>query len=246
MSEEDAPAWGEQDSQRFIDYGRYFIPERERQIEIICDLIPALADEQHVIDLGCGEGILCRAILDHFPTYHVHGLDGSSTMLASAAQSLRGYGDRFDTLMFDLADTGWRAFPWPLRAVVSSLALHHLDDAQKQQLYRDVYRMLAPGGVFVIADLIQPVTQAGIDLAGRQWDEAVRQRALQLDGNLSAYQQFSALDWNSFTLAEPDPVDKMSPLYSHFTWLDQAGFAGVDAYWMLAGHAIFSGVKEEN
>jgi len=240
----DLPHWDEEDSQFFIDYGRYFIPERETQIEIICDLIPASDGLQHVVDLCCGEGVLCHAILDRFPTYHVHGLDISSTMLEAAMQALSKYGERFDTQIFDLPDTSWRAFPWPLRAVVSSLSIHHLDDQQKQQLSRDVYTMLAPGGVFVIADLIWPTTQAGINVAGKGWEEATRQRALQLDGNLAAYEQFHTRDWNSFTLAERDPFDKMSPLYSQLKWLEQAGFANIDVFWMRAGHAIFGGVKE--
>lgn len=236
--------WEEEDSQSFIDYGRYFVPERETQIEIICDLIPAIDGVQHVVDLCCGEGVLCRAILDRFPTYHVHGLDISSTMLEAASLALSGYGERFDAHVFDLANSSWRTFPWPLRAVVSSLAIHHLDDAQKQQLDRDVYSMLAPGGIFIIADLIWPATQAGINVAGQAWDEATRQRSLQLDGNLSAYEQFHTLEWNSFTLAEPDPLDKMSSLYSQLKWLEQAGFANIDVYWMKAGHAIFGGMKE--
>jgi tRNA (cmo5U34)-methyltransferase len=241
----DISRWDEEDSQSFIDYGRYFVPERETQIEIICDLIPAIDGLQHVVDLCCGEGVLCRAILDHFPTYHVHGLDISPTMLEAAKQALSEYGRRFDTQIFDLPDSSWRTFPWPLRAVVSSLAIHHLDDEQKQQLSRNVYAMLAPGGVFIIADLIWPTTQTGINVAGKGWDEATRQRALQLDGNLSAYEQFHALEWNSFTLAEPDPLDKMTSLYSQLQWLEQAGFANIDVYWMKAGHAIFGGVKEK-
>ncbi|HUY77350.1 MAG TPA: methyltransferase domain-containing protein, partial [Ktedonobacterales bacterium] len=164
--ENNIPVWDEEDSQFFIDYGRYFVPERETQIEIICDLIPAIDGLQHVVDLCCGEGVLCRAILDRFPTYHVRGLDISTTMLATVMQALSGYEERFDTRAFDLPDTSWRTFPWPLRAVVSSLSIHHLDDQQKQQLSRDVYTMLAPGGVFIIADLIWPTTQAGINVAG--------------------------------------------------------------------------------
>ncbi len=245
LQENNAPHWGEEDSQHFIDYGRYFIPEREAQIEIICDLIPAVVGRQHVLDLGCGEGVLDRAILERFPDYHVLGLDGSPTMLASAKSALSGYGDRFDTQVFELADTSWRTFPWPVRAVVSSLAIHHLDDAQKQQLFKDMYRLLAPGGAFIIADLMQPTTQAGVALAARMWDEAVRQRSLQFDGNLNAYEQSLRLGWNSFTDPEPDPIDKMSPLYHQLKWLEQAGFTGIDVFWLRAAHAIFGGWKPE-
>jgi hypothetical protein len=32
--------WREEDSQTFIDYGRYFIPDREKLIQLFGDLIP--------------------------------------------------------------------------------------------------------------------------------------------------------------------------------------------------------------
>ena len=99
--------------------------------------------------------------------------------------------------------------------------------------------MVESGGVFVMADIIQPVTEQGIALAARAWDEAVRQRALRLDGSLKAYERFRQIEWNSFALSEPDPVDKMSPLFDQLKWLGQAGFKDIDVYWVKAGHAIF-------
>ena len=33
--------WSEAASQTFIDFGRYFVPEREQQIAAFVDLIPA-------------------------------------------------------------------------------------------------------------------------------------------------------------------------------------------------------------
>jgi tRNA (cmo5U34)-methyltransferase len=238
-----APHWGETDSQFFIEYGHYLIPEREKQIEIICDLIPTVEGQQHVIDLGCGAGVLDGAILERFPQYHMLGLDGSLTMIERAKANLAQYGDRFDGIVADLADTTWRKFPWPLHAVVSSLAIHHLDDAQKLQLFRDIHRMLAPGGVFVMADLMMPTTQAGIRLAANMWNEAVRQRSQQFKGDLSVYQHFLDINWNAFDEFGEDPIDKMSPISSQLQWLEQAGFADVDVYWYRAAHAIFGGIK---
>jgi hypothetical protein len=29
----------------------------------------------------------------------------------------------------------------------------------------------------------------------------------------------------------------------HLSWLEEAGFRGVDVYWAVAGHAILSGTK---
>lgn len=242
-SGQDTPSWSESNSQVFIDYGRYFVPERETQIQILTSLIPMVAGEQHVLDLCCGEGLLTRAILERFPDYQVHAFDGSPLMIAQVKQSLSSYSQRLHTHLFTLENSDWRNITYPVRAVVSSLAIHHLDDGQKWQLFRDVRRILAPGGVFLIADIVQPVTQLGVRLAAKMWDAEVRQRAMQLDGHLEAYQHFLDEQWNSFTLTEPDPIDKMSPLFDQLKWLEEVGFGGVDVFWFKEGHAIFGAQK---
>ena len=37
---------------------------------------------------------------------------------------------------------------------------------------------------------------------------------------------------------------KPSPLYAQLKWLEQAGFEGIDVFWMQAGHAVFGGWKQ--
>ncbi len=233
--------WDEGDSQTFIDYGHYFVPDREIQTDIICSLIPATSKQHHILDLCCGEGVLTRTLLEHFPTYRVHGYDGSPAMLERAKSLLAGYGERFETHLFELADSDWRTLPWPVHAVVSSLAIHHLNADQKQELFRDIRQMLAPGGIFILADCIQPITELGLELAARMYDETIHERSLQLSGNLQAYEHFLAVGWNTFADPEPDPLDKLSPLFDQLKWLEQAGFADVDVFWVKAGHAIFGG-----
>src|SRR5689334_25386760 len=101
------PAWSEDNSQTFIDRGRYFVPERETQIQIICDLIPAQEQPLHVLELCCGEGLLAQALLERYPNAQVHGLDGSPTMLDAARARLAAYGPRFTAAPFDLAAPDW-------------------------------------------------------------------------------------------------------------------------------------------
>ncbi len=40
-----------------------------------------------------------------------------------------------------------------------------------------------------------------------------------------------------------DDIDKPSRLLDQLKWLEQAGFADVDVFWMQAGHALFGGRK---
>ena len=234
--------WDEQSSKLFMDFGRYFVPEREQQIQIICDLIPPLDDAFHILELCSGEGLLAGALLERFPQATVHAFDGSMEMLQESKRRLGQYGERFCPARFDLHARAWREASWPLRAVVSSLAIHHLDAEEKQQLYADVYRMLSKGGAFLIADLILPASRAGARVAARMWDAAVQERALELDGNTSAFDYFRREKWNYYEF--PDSFDKPSSLFEHFKWLEQAGFTEVDAYWLKAGHAIYGGRKD--
>jgi tRNA (cmo5U34)-methyltransferase len=236
------PAWDETDSRGFLDHGRFFVPEREEQIAAVCALLPD-PGAGHLVDLCCGEGLLCRALLERFPAANVHAFDGSPAMLAQAADSLRSFGERFATHAFDLGDREWRRFPWPVAGVVSSLAVHHLDGEGKRQLFADLYAALAPGGALVLADLVAPLSQGASRFAADSWDEAVRRRSLELAGDLAPLAVFRSDRWNYYADPEPDPMDQPSPLFDQLRWLAEAGFERVDVVWMKAGHAAFGGVK---
>jgi tRNA (cmo5U34)-methyltransferase len=235
--------WSEEASQTFIDFGRYFVPEREQQIAAFVDLIPAHDQPFTILELCCGEGLLAGALLERFPSCTVYGLDGSPAMLDYARQQLAQYGDRFRPQLFDLADSSWRAQQRPVHAVVSSLTIHHLDGAQKQQLFQDLAGLLEPSGVLLIADVIAPASRAGAELAAKAWDAAVRRRALEIDGNLDAVAYFEREQWNMYHYPDVDGIDKPSRLLDQLKWLEQAGFADVDVFWMHAGHALFGGRK---
>ena len=237
--------WQESDSQDFIDYGRYFVPQREYQLQIIGDLIPPPDKPAHILELSCGEGLLAELLLARFPIVMLHGYDLSPAMLHKAQARLASFGNRFVPRQFDLTATEWRTGEVRFHAVVSSLTVHHLDGPQKLRLFLDLHKMLLPGGVIVIADIIAPTRPLGTAVAAQAWDAAVKQRSQQLDGDEAAFAQFEKLRWNMFRYPE-DPntsIDKPSGLLDQLKWLEQAGFTAVDLHWAFAGHVIYSGVK---
>lgn len=234
--------WDEADSRGFIDYGRYFVPDREEQIATLLALLPGRPG--HVVELCCGEGLLAGAVLDRFPECTVHAYDRSPAMIATASAGVARNAGRFEGRLFDLADRSWRDFPFPVDGILSSLAIHHLDGEGKRELFRDMARALAPGGVLLIADLVRPRTPAGLALARNAWDEAVRKRSLELAGDLRPYEMFRTDGWNYYADPDGDPIDQPSSLIDQLRWLQEAGLGGVDVFWMKAGHAIFGGTKE--
>ena len=166
----DQAGWSEEISHLFIDYGRYLVPERDYQMRIIAALLSYLEDPCVILELCCGEGLLAELLLDSFPTFTVHGLDGSVEMLQQARERLSRFESRFQCRVFDLASADWRKPEFSVHAVVSSLAIHHLTGPQKQGLFIDVYQVLEDGGAFVIADIVDPCAEScynGLDLEPR-------------------------------------------------------------------------------
>jgi tRNA (cmo5U34)-methyltransferase len=236
-------AWSEENSHTFIDYGSYFVPQRETQLDILCRLVPNQAGPITLVELCCGEGLLAEALLQRFPSSQLIGFDGSPLMLEKARNRLRAFADRFRPVQFDLAAKEWRNPNIQAAAILSSLAIHHLTGIEKQSLYADLYAMLAPGGILGIADLILPAGRQGASIAADAWDVAVRRRSLELDGNLQAFRAFEAQRWNAFRYSDPDDIDHPSSLFEQLGWLEAAGFLQVDVYWLEAGHAIFGGLR---
>jgi SAM-dependent methyltransferase len=241
MREENS-GWSEENSRSFLDSGRYYVPDREEQIDIVCSMVPALEEPFRVLELACGPGLLAKALLQRYPSCSVLGLDGSGLMLQTARGLLAPFGERFAAQEFDLSAGGWRDRMPVYQAVVSSLAVHHLDDGEKAALFRDVYQMLRPGGAFVVADIIRPACPRSNAIAAEAYDDVVRRQAQQYDGDLRVFEQFQRDQWNLFRYPD-DSIDKPSTLFDQLRWLVEAGFRDVDAVWMRAGHAIFSGEK---
>jgi len=241
----DRPSWAEGDSAEFLQYGDCFIPERELQTEIFCALIPEAQSSALVVELCCGEGRLSEAILDRHPDCRALALDGSAAMRERATERLGRFGKRAEVRAFDLPGTEWRRFDRPLHACVSSYAVHHLTADEKRILFGDIARLLAPGGVFVIADLMEPETARARKLAAEQWDTCVRERSMRLHGNLGAYDYFVRSGWNYFSAPGPDPMDHPSGLREQLEWMRDAGFGAVDVHWVKAGMALFSGLRHD-
>lgn len=235
--------WDEETSTRYLDYGRYFVPAREQQIRIMVDLLKGLPQPRLVLELCCGEGLLAEMLLDELHGSSYWGMDGSAVMLKKAGERLARFGERVKLTSFDMADRSWRRLELPVQAVVSSLAIHHLDGALKQLLFKDVYALLMQGGVFIIADMVDPATNPGRNVAADAWDEVVRQRSLELDGSTAGWDFFLREGWNTYRYLDPDDIDHPSPLFDQLKWLEQAGFVSVDVHYMQAGHALFSGWK---
>jgi SAM-dependent methyltransferase len=111
---------------------------------------------QAVADVGCGTGNLSFAVLAAQPGARVTGLDPDADALRRAARKARRRGVAL-TLVQGYADR-IPAEDASLDHVVSSLALHHVDDDGRIAFARDALRALLPGGKVTIVDFGGPAS----------------------------------------------------------------------------------------
>jgi tRNA (cmo5U34)-methyltransferase len=198
-------------------------------------------DTFRVVELGCGEGVLSFAILDCFPHASVVALDGSPSMMTHAARLLSRFGARASVKPFSLSAPQWLAQLDSTDCVVSSLCLHHLTADEKQQLFVELGRRVSARGALLIADLVEPQRGEARELFAATWDRLTEAQSLATTGSPQLFTKFAEEQWNYYRF--PDPIDRPSPLFVQLQWLQEAGFATVDCFWLQAGHAIYGGYK---
>jgi tRNA (cmo5U34)-methyltransferase len=228
----------------FLANADVIVPRRAEQIDLLVQLLPQPTDAAlTVLDLGAGFGAITERILDHYPRAMVTCVDGSEAMVTRATERLGRYGERVKILKADLAELSWSGpITAPFDAAVSAIAIHHLTHQRKRELYREVCRMLNPGGIFLNNDVVTtpPALQArfeALNLAAIQEQERAKR------GSARPIEQIQAEMHEQLRVAGERHQSHIAPLNDQLRWLGEAGFESVDCYWRYLDIAIFGGVK---
>jgi tRNA (cmo5U34)-methyltransferase len=238
-------SWTETDSRDFIDLAEIAVPARDEQAETLLALVPAERDDAFVlVDICAGEGLFCERVLQTYPHSRVVALDGSELMRRRAASHLGPYGERAEIRAFDLGSDDWtERLPEPLRCAVSSMALHHLEAARKQHLFRRLVKRLEPGGALLIADIIVAPNDFVRRSFDAQWTKLAQVQSLAVASSLAPYERALGDGWHPTWDTEAEPGEMPYRVFEQLKWLEHAGFSLVDCFWMRAGHAIYGGYK---
>lgn len=187
------------------------------------DLIPAGA--KTILDLGAGSGLLTALIRNRFPNAHIHLIDFSGAMLDLARTRLAGDA----RISYQQANYVTDPVPQQLCAVVSSLSMHHLEDSDKQAVYRSAYQSLLPRGVFINADQV----------AGPTPQLEVRYKNLWLEQVRAAGASEQQIADSLYRQQE----DRCASTEDQLAWMRAAGFHDADCWFKDNRFAVFAGTR---
>jgi tRNA (cmo5U34)-methyltransferase len=193
------------------------IPHKNEGEKVLLEYIPAYA--KRILDLGTGDGRLIKLIKskkqhnsvppNHGNQTQITAVDVSPTML----ERVRNYFNHDNDVRIIEHDLSYPISSKLITdkdgqreaqfgAIISSLAIHHLAHDRKYSLYKEVYGLLKPGGVFCNLDHVASPTP-------------------------SLHRQFLA----KTACKKEDKSNKLLDVQTQLKWLQEIGFIDVDCYW---------------
>ncbi|MGE5223323.1 MAG: class I SAM-dependent methyltransferase [Omnitrophica WOR_2 bacterium] len=211
-----------------------FAPERTATMhEVMLDLLTTLTSPQStVLELGAGTGLFTQKLLrtHHFRELYV--TDGAAAMLQIARQTLEAEQTLLHFIQLDFT-TDWPGLFAGIGfdAVTSSIALHHAAD--KQQLFQQIFSILKPQGVFVLADHMAGATA---------WIEHLlaRERAMVRLGkeNKENYERLQEIMRVNADVGRKEG-NVCESVAQYQSYLNQSGFEDAECIWRDYWLAVF-------
>ena len=216
--------------QYYDDWIRKAVPGYSDLFAIAKELIPfASTDSIDVLDLGAGTGLFSQQVLEKCPKGRFVLYDLAGKMLDVARERFRAAPDRFRYVTADyrsLADAG------SFDLVISSLSIHHLDDREKKDLFRQVFEVLRKPGVFINIDLIKGPTPYLEEFYCSDWYEKMRRAGAADEEVRAGIERRLAYDQDAL-------------MEDQLRWLREAGFIDVDCVYRNYKMGLFLGMKRD-
>ncbi len=137
---------------------------QRRMIDVIGREAP---DAAHILEVGTGNGFTTRMIME-IPAPEVISIDNDPHMVAQARSHLSDYHTGSDGGRLTIEEADALAFlhrqtDGRFDVVVSAFTLHNMEHEYRTDVEKEIFRVLAPGGLFVNADKYAPDDEERFD-----------------------------------------------------------------------------------
>jgi tRNA (cmo5U34)-methyltransferase len=225
----------------FLEDVRGALPGADLQLEVMGKIVELWSPRvSRILDVGCGDGILGRRLLERFPAARVTFIDFSEPMLTAVRDKVAS-SPRATVLKADFSEPSWLnalADKNPFDVVVSGFAIHHQPDARKRRLYAEIHANLSPGGVFLNLEHVASATDSGEKL----FDDFLVDHLLRFHKSRKPDTTRQEIETKHHN--RPDKKENiLAPVDLQCEWLRQIGFQDVDCFFKVFELALFGGRK---
>jgi tRNA (cmo5U34)-methyltransferase len=207
---------------------------RREQLTLLARLLPFGPEDAFTFaDLGAGTGAASRVVLTEYPRANAVLAEYSPQMAAEGERAMAPFAGRYRYVEFDMLSGDWSALDGiRLDSVVSALSIHHLPDARKQGVFREIFQHLQPGGWYVNFDTVQ-APDAALAQVWERVNDRFEPEAADKRMHRTAHEQARF----------ENHVRYMIPLEPQLAWLREAGFTSVDVFWKRLEMVVYGGSK---
>jgi SAM-dependent methyltransferase len=229
-------------AKNFLEGVRSAIPLAGEQIDCLLRVMRlSNVKVERFIDLGCGNGILGKAIQQQYPQARGIFVDISETALEAAKINCDRQRSAFT--IADFATSAWQDVLGEIKsvdAIVSGFAIHHQTDERKKEIYQEIYDLLKPGGIFFNLEHVASRTSLG----EKAFDELFVDSLYAYHQRQGSTRSRSAIDAQYYNRADKT-ANILSLVELQCDWLREIGFLDVDCYMKLFEIALFGGIKPD-
>lgn len=216
-------------SSEYTEMLERLVPRYREMLWMILDYIPKDLKPKRIVDLGCGTGNLSEGVVNQYPEAELIAVDLSASILQEASERLKKYSnikylnEDFNTLEFEAGSVD---------LIVSSIALHHLTDPQKEKLLKKIYTWLSPNGILIFGDQFAGSTAARYQQHMNNWKQS------------SEGKNVPDSEWKLW-MEHQEKHDYHTTVENYFTWCKAIGFENTDVVWRYFLWTVFIAHKSE-
>ena len=234
------------------------IKSREERFNAMFDVISEhIPEDFRALDLACGPGSISKRLLERFDHAESVAVDYDPVLLHIGKSVLGDVNGRLSWAEANLREREWvnRLPHLEFDVIMSTTALHWIPHSDLRLLYKDLYRILKPGGIFMNGDHMKLKNESKpiSEIMRRLWKKS-EEHEFSVEGirdwkkwweDLEAYPELSSLlSERRKRYANPDEHNNEIFLDEHIEYLEEAGFKATGVIWQELESKVLLAIKE--
>jgi ubiquinone/menaquinone biosynthesis C-methylase UbiE len=213
-------------AQKYDNQRKYFVPYFEDFYRKSLALLKHYKNAcLNIVDLGAGTGLLAKALYEMYPQANYTLIDISKDMLKIAKERFKGLSN-FTFLEYNYIED------IPINncdLICSALSIHHLENKDREKLYKNVYVKLAKNGCFINLDQFIAKSEKMNNLYNSWWQDYIN------NSGITPAEKTAGLTRRK--------LDKENTIYESIKLLEKSGFENVECIYNFLKFGTIMAIK---